>query len=324
MSRQWRLLLAGVAATSASLAVADLALAQPREPKVVATIRPIHSLVATVMHGTGTPHMLVDGVASPHTFVLKPSDAKLLAESDIVFRVSEGLEPFTVKLSQALPKRVRLVTMIETPGLTLHALRRGATFESHGHDHGHGKGHKRGSKHEAAQGADGHIWLDPENAKVMAMAIAETLASSAPAHADRFRANAAAFSKTIDTLAPNIADKVAPLSGRSYLVFHDAYQYFEQRFGLRPVGSVTVSPDVPASAKRISALRKKVAELGAVCVFAEPQFAPKVIEPIVEGTAVRRGTLDPLGAGIPAGPDHYAIMMRALADDLRACLAHPL
>jgi len=137
------------------------------------------------------------------------------------------------------------------------------------------------------------------------------------------RANADALSIRLDALAKELAETVKPATGKSYIVFHDAYQYFERRYGLAPAGSVTIGPDVPASARRISALRKKVADLKAACIFAEPQFAPRLIDPIIEGTQVRRGVLDPLGAAIPAGPEQYFALMRALASDLRTCLASP-
>ncbi len=323
MSNAWRYLWMGIAAAFAVPSVGiPLVGAQPAgasKPSVVATIRPIHSLVAAVMQGTGEPRLLVEGIASPHTYVLKPSDAKALANADVVFRVSEGLEPFTAKLVQSLPKTVRVVTLEATPGLTLYALRTGATFETH--DHG-AKGHKHGHKHEAG-GTDGHIWLDPANAKLLAAAIAQTLAQAAPQHADRYRANADALVARIDALTTELDAAVRPLAGRSYVVFHDAYQYFERRFGLTPAGSVTVSPEVPPSARRITALRRKITELRAVCIFAEPQFAPKVIDPIVEGSSIRRGTLDPLGAAIPAGPEQYPALLRALANDLRSCLTNP-
>jgi zinc transport system substrate-binding protein len=275
------------------------------------------------MEGTGKPKLLVDGVASPHTFVLKPSDAKALSAAQVVFRVSEGLEPFTAKLAQTLPKSVRIVTLAETRGLTLHPLRTGESFETHDHGKGHG-GHKHnhGAKSDAG-GIDGHIWLDPTNAKALVAAITERLAEIAPQNAQRYRANATSVTDKIDALASEVEVSLRPLSGRSYIVFHDAYQYFERRFGLSPAGSVTVSPDVPASAKRISELRRKIRDHKAVCVFAEPQFSPKVIDPIVEGLGVRRGSLDPLGAAIPAGPNHYPALLRAVASDLKSCLANP-
>ena len=335
MSRPWHvadaaagavaLVLGAVLTTSA--AAQQPALNAGTELKVVATIRPIHSIAAAVLDGIAEPRLLVAGTASPHTFTLKPSDVKALGEADVLFRVSETLEPFTVKLAQALPKRVRLVTLEKASGLTLLPLRTGATFEAHdhaaakgGHGHGHAHGHKSGS---SPAGIDGHLWLDPANAKILAAHIASELALIAPHHGDRLKANAAAVSVRLDALAAEIETTLKPLAGRSYVVFHDAYQYFERRYGLTPAGSVTISPDVAPSAKRVSELRRKIVALKAACIFAEPQFEPRLIVPIIEGTAVRRGTLDPLGAAIPAGPGQYPALLRALADNLKSCLTDP-
>ncbi len=307
--------------------------ARAADLKVVVTIKPIHALATAVMRGAGEPKLLIDGAGSPHTFTLKPSDAKALSAANVFFRVSEGLEPFTGRLVKSLPPAVRVVTLAATPGLTLHALRTGETFEDHAHEaaaakggHSHGHQQHRPAPMQGAQDAtqnDGHIWLDPANAKLIATAIAEALAVAAPDQAVRFKANAAELGQQLDKLDAELAEALKPVAGKSYIVFHDAYQYLERRYGLTPVGSVTVSPDVPPSAKRLTELRRKVAGLKAACVFAEPQFQPRIIDTIVEGTTARRGTLDPLGAAIPAGAEHYVSLMRAMAADLKACLGNP-
>ena len=304
--------------------------AQAGELKVVVTIKPIHALVAAVMQGAGTPRLLIEGSGSPHTFTLKPSDAKVLNEARVFFRVSEGLEPFTGKILKSLPKTVQVVTLESTPGLTLLNLRSSATFEAHDHDAGKLKrGHNHAHDHAGAKPAaiggsvDGHIWLDPANARLMVTAIAEVLATAAPEHAQLFRSNAGALDKRLEQLDGEIQSALAPMAGKPYIVFHDAYQYLESRYGLTPSGSVSINPDVPPSVKRLTELRRKISGLKATCVFAEPQFAPKVIETIIEGTSARRGTLDPLGASLPAGPEHYPALMRALAADLKSCLANP-
>ncbi len=288
---------------------------------VVTTIKPIHSIAAAVMAGVATPKLLIDGAASPHTFSLKPSDAKTLAGARVVFRVSDGLEPFMIKVIRSLPDTVQVATLEKVPGLTLYPMRTGGTFEAD--DHGHGKGgkHKHGHAHADEKNAtDGHLFLDPVNASLIAAHMAEVLSKAQPAGADRFKANAEAFGGEMRALVAELESKTKPLAGRPFIVFHDAYQYFERRFGLEATGSVTVSPDVAPSAKRLSALRRKVSELKAVCVFAEPQFEPRLIETITEKTDARRGVLDPLGVSIPAGPAHYPTLLRNLAAGLDACL----
>ena len=286
---------------------------------VVVTIKPIHSIVAAVMDGVATPTLLIDGAASPHTFTLKPSDAKALAAAQVVFRVSDGLEPFMGKVVKSLPKSVQVVALEKVSGLTLHKLRSGGTFEDH--DHGSSGKHSHGHKHDkGGAGIDGHIWLDPSNAALIATHVADVLAKARPDDASRFKANADTFVRGIATLNDELATRLAPLAGRPFIVFHDAYQYFEKRFGLQAAGSVTVSPDLAPSAKRLSALRAKIGRLKAVCVFAEPQFEPRQIVTITENTTAKRGVLDPLGASIPAGADHYAALLLKMAADFVECL----
>lgn len=327
------ILMTGIA-TIASPALAEL--------KVTATIKPIHALVAQVMEGVGTPSLLVRGAASPHTYALKPSDAKALNSTDVFFRVSDTVEPFTRKIVEALPESVRTVTLADSPGVELLNVRTGDTFEAHDHahegegDHNHKDGHDHddhdhaAEKHEHADdhahdhegGArDGHVWLDPQNARKMIAEIARVLSEASPADAEKFKTNAERATATLDALETEIARDVAPLKGKPYVVFHDAYQYFERRFGLEAVGSITVSPEAQPSAKRLTEIRKKLSTLSAACVFAEPQFKPKLVAAVTEGTKARSGTLDPEGALIEPGPAAYNTLMRNLAAGLKACLA---
>ena len=300
-------------APAAAMLVLVTAFAAPAAAlDVVVTIKPIHSLVAAVMGETGTPKLLVDGSASPHTYAMRPSDAKALHGADVFFRVSEGLEPFTAKVVRALPRSVRVVSLAETPGLELLDVRTGATFEGHDDDH----------EREAAGGArDGHIWLDPENAKKIVVQVAEVLAKHAPEHADTLRANAQRTIDRIDVLSEEIARRVEPVRERPFIVFHDAYQYFEKRFGLTAVGAISLNPEVQPSARRLVALRRKIEKLGPVCVFAEPQFPAKLVGAVTEGTGAKTGVLDPVGASLAPGPDLYPQLLRNLIAGLAACLA---
>ena len=309
------------------------------ELKVVATIKPIHSLVAQVMEGIGKPALLVDGKASPHSFSLKPSDARALNAADVVFRVSPSLEPFTVKVAEALPKSVTLVTLSEAQGVELLDTRTSATFEAHDHGKGHeahgkephGKGHDDHAGHDdhddhdddehAHGGKDGLIWLAPENARATVRAAAASPSARAPDLAGKLEANAAAAIARIDALDAELKSSVAGLTGKPFIVFHDAYQYFERRYGLGAAGSITLNPEVKPSAKRLTAIRAKVQKLGATCVFAEPQFSPRIVASVIEGSAARSGELDPEGASIPNGPELYPTLMRNLARSLNDCLA---
>lgn len=306
---------AGLLLLSPSLALADL--------KVVVTSNPIHALVSSVMAGIGSPDLLVDGPASPHTYSLKPSDARKVHSADVLFRVSRQLEPFTGKLVTSLPKTVRVVSLAETPGLTLLERREGGAFEEHA-EHGGGTDHRHedhGHEHDDTEAHDPHVWLDPDNAKAMVHHIADVLAELAPDKAPVLKANAEATIASINALSDELAREMAPLSGKPFIVYHDAYQYFEKRYGLTAVGTVTVSPDLPPSGKRLQELRRKIATSGALCVFAEPYFDPRVIDVVVESTPARSGTLDPEGTKLTSGPDLYFRLMRALATNLKTCMA---
>ena len=286
------------------------------ETKVVVSIKPVHALVARVMEGLGTPALLVSGAASPHTYAMKPSDARALNNADIFFRVSEQTEPFTGKVVVSLPVTVLVVTLAEAPGLTLFDKRTGETFEAHVHgghdDHDY--------HHEAGAVRDGHVWLDPENAKAMAGEIVKVLAQAAPQDAEKLQANAARLVADIDKLETEIGRALEPVRGRPFVVFHDATQYFERRFGLNAVGSITVSPDVQPSAKRLTEIRAKISKLDAGCVFAEPSFSPALVSTVTEGKHARSGTLDPEGLAIKQGPNAYFELMRNLTAGLKACL----
>ena len=290
---------------------------------VVVTSKPVHALVARVMQGVGEPALLVDGTASPHTFAMRPSDAQKVNRANVFFRVSERLEPFTARLIKSLPKSVGVVTLAQAPGIKLLQRRSGGPFETDAH--GHGTGKKTPAHKDHAQGAgedyDAHIWLDPDNAKAIVAAVAAVLAKRAPEYTTRLETNAAALTRRIDALAASIAADLAPVRGRPFVVLHDAYQYFEQRFGLTAIGSIAVSPDEQPSAKRITDLRRKVTALPAVCVFAEPHHQPRVVTSVTEGTSARTAVLDPEGTALAAGPELYFELMRRLSDAMRACLS---
>ncbi len=305
-----------VALLASALGVSQ-AYSQGASPRVVVTSKPIHALVAEVMKGVGEPELLVDGNASPHTYAMRPSDAQRVNRAEVFFRISEGLEPFTAKIVRALPRSVKVATLAEALGVKRLPRRAGGTFEARKHSHAH----DHSPRGKAAY--DAHVWLDPDNAKAMTAAIAAVLAERAPAHAARFRANADALSARLDKLAAKLTSDLAPVAGRPFIVLHDAYQYFEHRFGLNAVGSILVDPDEQPSAKRISDLRKKVASLGAVCVFAEPGHHPRTISSVTEGTRSRTAVLDPEGTALTPGPNLYFELMTGLATAMKDCLAAP-
>lgn len=300
-------------------------------PRVVASTKPVHSLVSAVMGDVGTPALIVKGAASPHTYALRPSDAAALESADIVFWTGHGMELFLADALESLSGDATVVELAEADGIVLLPVREGGAFEAHSHgdeDHDDGHdGHDHDQEdhdqedHDHAHGkGDMHFWLDPQNAKLMVTAIATTLSDADPENAAAYGANAEAELARLDALQTELQATLAPVAGKPFVVFHDAYQYFENRFGLEIAGTVTVSPDVMPGAARIDELRAKVAELGATCIFAEPNFAPAIVNTIVEGTDAKAGTLDPEGAALTEGPDLYPQLLRSLASSLVECL----
>ena len=306
-------------------------------PVVVTSIKPIHSLVSAIMQGVGEPELIVDGAASPHTYSLKPSNARALQEAKVVFWTGPGLEAFLEKPLEALGSDASVVELDNAPGLVKLPFREGGAFEPHddgdheaagsGHDDGHGHGDKHAhhddhEEHEHEHGAfDTHLWLDPMNAKAMAAVITTTLVAADPANALTYQANAKALDDRLTALDKEIAATVAPVKDKPFVVFHDAYQYFEHRYGIRVAGSITVSPETIPGAERVSEIHRKVGELGATCVFAEPQFEPRLVKVVIEGTSAKSGVLDPEAATLKAGPDLYFTLMRGIADSMKACLS---
>jgi zinc transport system substrate-binding protein len=293
------------------------AMADAEAPPVFVTIKPIHSLVASVMRGVGTPYLLLKGGASPHAYALRPSEARHLARARLVFWVGEELEAFLEKPLGALGRRATVVALHGVPGVRLLRTRAGGVWETaRDGDETHARGRPDGHGEY-----DMHVWLDPRNARAMVGAIAKALVKADPGHATAYRANAAATAARLGRLDAELDRTLAPVRARRFIVFHDAYQYFETRYRLAAAGALTVNPQRTPGAQRLSAIRKRIVEAKVRCVFVEPQFAPRLVDTIVSGTPAKKAVLDPLGAAIPAGPDAYFILMRNLATALRNCLS---
>ena len=297
------------------------------EPKVAASIKPVHSLAAGVMQGIGEPILLVPGGASPHEYNLRPSDMRAISEAQVVFWIGPDLEMFLVKPLSNVQDRARVVALMEAPDLAILPLREGGAWESHAHGHGdHGHGHEHEHGHEQhAHGhdrvdRDAHVWLDPTNAIAMVRQIVATLGEVDPAHQADYARNGAALIERLDQLNQRLATELKPIQDRPYIVFHDAYQYFERRYGLSAVGSVVLQPEQRPGAKRVAEIQGRIRDLQARCVFSEPQFQPALVETVIAGSDARRGVLDPLGAELTAGPDAYFQLLQNLVDGLRECL----
>lgn len=306
----------------ASLAALSLSLAAPAlaaPPRVVTDIGPTQSITARVMQGLGEPGVILPPGASPHGYSLRPSEARRLAEADLVVWTGPDLTPWLADPIAALAPEARLLTLEDAPGVTTLPVRVDGPFEpeaeeAHGDDNDH-------ADHDHAPGAhDGHLWLDPENAVASARAIAATLGALDPADAATYTANAEAFAAETADLSARISAELAPVRGRPYLVFHDAYQYFERSFDIPAAGSVALQDGVAPGTARVAALRDRVRDEGIVCAFAEPEFEPKLLATVIEGSLARTGVIDNLGTTLTPGPTLYPALLQQVADSLVSCL----
>lgn len=295
------------------------------QPRVIASVVPVHAIVSAVMGNTGQPELLLQGSLSEHRAKFTPQQIAALGKADLVFIVGQGLE---AKLSQLSGSDAvngkQFVELAMAPGVARLPIREGGAWAAHDHDHGHdhGEGHDNDHDHAGSVLAfDPHVWLDPENAKAMAVAVAGKLSEADPSNAAVYAANAAAFAQSLTLLSADIAARLQPVKDRPYVVFHDAFQYFETRFGLTPAGAIAdVSAQQP-SARRISELRHQIEAVKAVCVFREPQYDDRLVSTVTEGTTARPGVLDPLGAQLTPGPDAYQALLKGLASGFGECLS---
>jgi zinc transport system substrate-binding protein len=276
-----------------ALLMALLLLASPAAaaPRVVADIAPVQSLLAMVMGGAGEPALLVRPGLSEHDHALRPSDARLLAEADLIVLVGPALTPWLAGPLASLAPAARVIELGALPGLP------------------------------PAATDDPHLWLDPAVARAWLPALASALAGIDPGNADLYRANAAAAADRLAALEAAIAARLRPLAGRGFVVFHDAYAHFVARFGLSQRGAISLSDATRPGAARLGELRDAVASGAVICVFSEPQFSPRLAELLVEGTGARLGTLDATGSALAPGPGLYPALLEGLAAGFEACLA---
>ncbi|MDP9196148.1 MAG: zinc ABC transporter substrate-binding protein [Pseudomonadota bacterium] len=278
--------------------------------KVVASIKPVHSLVASVMAGAGEPYLLVRGAASPHDYTLKPADAAALAGADTVFWMGPALETFLVHPLETLAGRAQVVTLLSPDVLEVLPVRAGGVWGDHHHDHGE----------DEPEALDPHAWLDANNAIRIVRLAEKVLSEKDPDNAALYRRNARDTEARLKTLRGDISSLLGSVRDRPFIVSHDAFQYMEQVWGLKGAGAVTVSPDQVPGARRLSALRQKIVDARAVCVFTEPGSGSRRIAALTDGTAVRTGVLDPEGISLKPGPGLYFDLMLFNARNLAACL----
>ena len=298
------------------------------EIKVVASIKPIHSLASYLMDGIAKPDLIVDGYASPHGFAMKPSHAKMLQNADLIFWVGEDLESFLEKPLSSIAKKAEKIELLETKGLQVLKFRERNIFDEHDHDdHGHDDHGKKEDDHDDhghddhdghAHGEfDPHIWLDPINAKAMLNEMAEHLIENDPKNEAKYKSNLAKALQEIDKLTIDVMTDLS--SSVASIVFHDAYQYFEKRFNVNILGAFTVNTDVMPGAEQLAEIREIIEHDKVACVFSEPQFNPDIIKAVAKDMNIKTGVVDPLGATLDPGKDLYFNLIRNMSASFKGC-----
>ena len=298
------------------------------EIKVVASIKPIHSLASYLMDGIAKPDLIVDGYASPHGFAMKPSHAKMLQNADIIFWVGEDLESFLEKPLSSIAKKAEKIELMETKGLQVLKFRERNIFDEHDHDdHGHDDHGKKEDDHDDhghddhdghAHGEfDPHIWLDPINAKAMLNEMAEHLIENDTKNEAKYKSNLAKALQEIDKLTIDVMTDLS--SSVASIVFHDAYQYFEKRFNVNILGAFTVNTDVMPGAEQLAEIREIIEHDKVACVFSEPQFNPDIIKAVAKDMNIKTGVVDPLGATLDPGKDLYFNLIRNMSASFKGC-----
>lgn len=340
-----------VRAILAALALPTILTPALAAPAVVADIAPVHSLVARVMEGVGEPALIVPPGASEHHLALKPSQSAALGEAEVVFWVGPELEPWLEAPLQTLAGDARVIALLHSPGTARLPLRADGGFTPHvhdgadgsgmpeetgdaaAHDHDHpanqtagpqdagqpGPGPRVGAEPPPSDPADPHAWLDPGNAEVWLGTIAETLSDVDPVNAAIYVRNAEAGRAELAALDRELAARLEPVSGVPFVVFHDAYQYFEARFDLSVAGSISLADGSAPGPARLAAIRAEVQALRVTCALSEPQYDPGLIETVFEGTEVKLGVVDPLGAMLEPGPKLYPALLRGMASSVADC-----
>ncbi len=308
------------------------------EIKVVTSIKPIHSLASYLMDGVTKPDLIVDGYASPHGFALKPSHAKMIQNADIIFWVGEDIESFLEKPLKSIGKKAEKIELMEIKGLTKLKFRERNIFEEHDHghkeddhddhakkedDHGHDDEHKEdghdehGHEGHAHGEYDPHIWLDPMNAKVILSEMAEHLIENDQKNEAKYKANLKKAHKDLDKLTKKVKSELN--KDFKSIVFHDAYQYFEKRFGINILGAFTVNTDVMPGAEQLAEIREIIEHDKVSCIFSEPQFNPDIIKAVAKDTNVATGVIDPLGATLNPGKDLYFDLIGNMSKSFKGC-----
>ncbi len=293
-------------------------------PRVATDIAPVHSLTAQVMQGLGVPELIVQRGASPHHYAMRPSEARMVQAADLVISIGAGLTPWLNRRLEVLAGKAQHLELMAVSGTVSLAFREEALFttdsaETINEAHEAHEAHEEHQEH-VHEGIDPHGWLDPVNGQIWLDAIASALSQLDPANAARYSANALAGKEQISQARTRIEQHLKSLQGQDFIVFHDAYQYFEARFEIRSIGAISASDALKPSAARLAQIRAMVLEHGIDCVLTEPQFNSDLLGSIFENTPIQQGVIDSQGLKLDAGPALYVSLLENIARQIAGCV----
>nr|WP_218643263.1 zinc ABC transporter substrate-binding protein [Pseudomonas gingeri] len=277
---------------------------------VLTSIKPLQLIAAAVQDGVDTPEVLLPPGASPHNYALRPSDVRKVQSVDLLYWIGPDMESFLPRVLKG--RSLPTVAVQDLPGMKL----RRFAEDSHSHaedadEHDHD--HRPGS-------LDAHLWLSTVNARVIAARMAADLSKADPANAQRYQHNVEAFDGRLDALDARLKARLAGVAKKPYFVFHEAFDYFEDAYGLKHTGVFSVAAEVQPGAQHVAAMRTRLQEVGKTCVFSEPPLRPRLAETMVSGLPVKLAELDALGGYTPAAAHGYEQVLEKLGNDLAGCL----
>ncbi len=309
------------------------------EIKVVTSVKPLHSLVSYVMDGVGSPGLIVDGNDSPHTFQFKPANAKMIQEADIIFWIGGDLEAFLEKPLETIGQKAKIISFLESKEIEKLKYRENNIFEDLEHDEGHDDHGKKEDAHSKKKDEhasheekdeqeehddhddhgefDPHIWTDPLNAKIMVKLITKYLSEVDSKNKPIYEKNREKILTELDTMVQEISKEIN--KNGSFIVFHDAYQYFEKRFEVKVAGALMINPEVLPGAKQLTSIREEIKTKKINCIFSEPQFNPSISQAIAQDTNIKISVMDPLGSNLDSGKELYFKLIRNISASIKNC-----
>ncbi|OOF54457.1 zinc ABC transporter substrate-binding protein ZnuA [Rodentibacter genomosp. 2] len=313
-----------------AISTALLGLPMMANADVLASVKPLGFIASAIANGVIDTQVLVPTGASPHDYSLKLSDIQKVKSADLVLWVGEDIDFFLERPVNQIDRQkvITIADLAEIKPLLIqahheHSHEEGEHDHKHDHKHEHKNGHEHNHDHENHEGlsTNWHIWYSPAMSQIVAQKVADKLTIQFPDKKALIEKNLADFNRTLAEQSDKIKAQLAPFKEKGFFVFHDAYGYFNDAYGLKQTGYFTINPLVAPGAKTLAHIKEEIAEHRVNCLFAEPQFTPKVIESLAKGTAVKVGRLDPIGDGVALGANSYANFLQATADSYAQCLS---